>query len=170
MRRAAARHSPLTAGEGVGRDEREQAGKTGLEVLPPQGRAAAVAPVDLADQARLAQHAEVMGQGRLADRQIERHAGPLAAVRGADEVGHHAPPQRIGQSRQNGAEFHLLAAGWPSASGIATPRPLAASRRHHRCIGRALPSDKPRTCAFHVERHRRPAARSRVHRRYRWHS
>ena len=86
-------------GEAFGVDDRaEQSGETCVNVLPAQGVADRGARVALGDQPGFAQHAEVVGRGGLAHRQLEGNARLVVVT--LRELGDDFPPYRIGQCGQ----------------------------------------------------------------------
>src|SRR5690606_39366831 len=81
--------------KGVLADQVEQAGEAGVEVGAAEADGAAVAPVDLADQAGLAEDPEVVGPGGLGHREAEPGAGVLGTLLLAGQGGDDAVAQRF---------------------------------------------------------------------------
>jgi KaiC/GvpD/RAD55 family RecA-like ATPase len=97
---------------GVGRQHGvEQAGEERLEVRAAYDAHLGRPPVDLPDQSGLTEHAEVVGRGRLGDREVDGRARRLLAVRQAGEETHDLEAYGIGERVEHGLEPDLRTCG-----------------------------------------------------------
>lgn len=93
----------------TGEDAVQQAGEEGVQVLGPYAAQLGRAPVELGDDAVLAEHPEVVRRGGLGDREVEAGAGLF--VGGARQLAHDPQPDRVGQRVEHSFDADLLARG-----------------------------------------------------------
>jgi hypothetical protein len=90
--------APLSSGEhGV-----EQAGEEKIQVIPAQRHPPLVAPAACSGDASFAQHAQVLGEGRLRDVNLEGPAQPFTARL---DLAHDREPGRVAQRVQHSGEI-----------------------------------------------------------------
>ncbi|MEH3159574.1 MAG: hypothetical protein PGN08_12020 [Sphingomonas taxi] len=92
-------------------DDSKKPWKPSLHVIEAQFRRPAVSPIDLSDEAGMAQNPKVMGQRGFADREAEGRAGPLGIGRQMGKRRNDMAPMRIGKRRQYLSKLHVVAVG-----------------------------------------------------------